>query len=191
MHPDAGQRLPSALPFHDALRAIAGVDYLASSILGHASDGTEASAGAATTPTLSEPAVDRAQRRRKFPRAPYITPCRVLRDGFPALDGRSEDISAGGLLLLLPQSLVSSSMESADPNHSGALPKSDEIVRVRFALPTSGVVVEQQAHVRWVRDARGRAALGLEFLEAAPEVFESISKYVAIISGAPSVAVAD
>lgn len=181
LQPDAKLRLPSAQAFHDALLALSGADPRSSPILGPIWDGSEQAGPSTSSPTLSEPAVARGQSRRRFVRAPYITPCRVLRTGFPALDGRSEDISEGGLLLLLPQSLA-----SGDPSSSPSLPKGGELVRVRFSLPTTGVVVEREAYVRWARDARGRAALGLEFSEPDSEVSESIATYVSIISGEPS-----
>lgn len=181
LQPDSKLRLPSAQSFHDALLALSGADPRSSPILGPIWDGSEQGAASPSSPTLSEPAVARGQSRRKFPRAPYITPCRVVRPGFPALDGRSEDISEGGLLLLLPQSVT-----GVDTAASPTLPSGGELVRVRFSLPTTGVVVEQEAYVRWARDSRGRAAMGLEFSEPTPEVSQSIATYVSIISGEPN-----
>ncbi|HXK17457.1 MAG TPA: protein kinase, partial [Polyangiaceae bacterium] len=58
--------------------------------------------------------------RRRFPRAPYVTPVRIYY-GSSVLDGRSEDVSVGGLLVLAPQAF-----EQA------------EQVKVRFALPMTG-----------------------------------------------------
>ena len=40
--------------------------------------------------------------RRRFARAPYVTPVRI-RHGETVLDGRSEDVSVGGLLVLARQ----------------------------------------------------------------------------------------
>lgn len=115
--------------------------------------------------------------RRRFVRAPYTAPCRVVRKNGNPIDGRIEDISKGGLLVVLKA--ASSSAELPQFDASG------EEVSVRFALPTSGLVVAQRASVRWVKDARGRAAIGVEFVELAPETEKAIDAYVSYM--APSV----
>src|SRR5262249_44943243 len=67
-----------------------------------------------------------AQARRKHPRVPFVTPVRlVLRDG-GTIDGRSEDISEGGLLVVV----------------NGATPGDHGRVNVRFALPLTGRIVQ-------------------------------------------------
>ncbi|HYO97600.1 MAG TPA: serine/threonine-protein kinase [Polyangiaceae bacterium] len=105
--------------------------------------------------------------RRRFPRAPYVTPVRILRSEHEPIDGRSEDISVGGLLAVL-----------SAPCHA------DEVVRVRFALPTSGRLVEIAATTKWVRMARGTEAVGLQFITVPPEVLSSVEQYVQEMGGA-------
>ncbi|MBL8742262.1 MAG: PilZ domain-containing protein, partial [Myxococcales bacterium] len=111
--------------------------------------------------------------RRRHQRAPYIAPCRVVRADGSNIDGRSEDISEGGLLLVLPQSLQNRDVARGSDGV--------ESVRVRFALPTTGVVATVAGFVRWVKDGKGRAALGIEFDGAAPEVIASIATYVKLV----------
>ncbi len=118
--------------------------------------------------------------RRKHPRAPYITPCRVLFEDGHHVDGRSEDISVGGLLV------VASSERAADS--ATATPRerrSEERVTLRFSLPTTGAIVNLPGTVRWLTDGRGRSALGVEFIDPPPATHMAISRYVEII-GQPS-----
>jgi serine/threonine-protein kinase len=131
-------------------------------------------AGRATT-LLGPPPLPRAetpaeQQRRRAKRAPYNTPVQLVLPGGRTLDGRTEDISEGGLLVL----------SHAD---CGA----DQQVAVRFALPIEGRVISVEAHVRWVRAASGQhapgiRAIGLEFGEASPAVRASIAQYVALMA---------
>ncbi|MEO6573049.1 MAG: serine/threonine-protein kinase, partial [Polyangiaceae bacterium] len=114
-----------------------------------------------------------ANQRRRWPRAPYATPVRVLLANGGALDGRNEDISEGGMLLLSREDCTQG-----------------ELVKVRFALPMEGRVVTCPTIVRWVRAARpddpeSPRAIGLEFVDLAPEVRASIGRYVELI-GDPS-----
>jgi uncharacterized protein (TIGR02266 family) len=110
-----------------------------------------------------------AGQRRRFPRAPYATPVRILLANGGTLDGRNEDISEGGMLLL-----------------SREVCAEGEVVNVRFALPMEGHVVTCPAVVRWLRaarpeDAESPRAIGLEFVDLAPEVRVSIARYVELI----------
>ncbi|RLB53069.1 MAG: hypothetical protein DRI90_21560, partial [Deltaproteobacteria bacterium] len=74
--------------------------------------------------------------RRAAPRASYLTPVRVHRaGGVAAVDGSTEDISEGGMLLLGPCAL-----------------EDEEQVQVRFALPISGQVITVNAVARWRRE---------------------------------------
>lgn len=102
---------------------------------------------------------------RRYPRAPYITPVRMVRGVGAAIDGRSEDLSEGGLLVL------------ADSGCDEA-----EVVHVRFALPISGVIVTVKAQTRWIRNARHARATGLEFIDLAPDAREAIVRYVSLMS---------
>lgn len=99
--------------------------------------------------------------QRRHPRAPYVTPVRVLFPSGATLDGRSEDISLGGLLAIL----------------AGSCAAGDR-VRVRFAVPITHRIAEIEATTRWVRTARGREAVGLEFGKLPRDVRDAIERYV-------------
>jgi serine/threonine protein kinase len=109
-----------------------------------------------------------AEQRRRFPRAAYATPVQISHEK-GTIDGRSEDISEGGMLVVC-----------RDPCEAGGL------ATVRFALPIEGRVVSCQAHVRWVRGVRpnepdGPRAIGLAFVDATEEMGASISRYVSLM----------
>ncbi len=103
--------------------------------------------------------------RRRFPRAPYVTPVRIVHDQV-VLDGRSEDVSVGGLLVLAPQAF-----EQA------------QLVKVRFALPMTGRVIEIGATARWVKAAGVRGAVGLQFSSLPADAHEVIDRYVTMMGG--------
>jgi serine/threonine protein kinase len=130
----------------------------------------EAALASALASMASEAAPFDASRRRHV-RAPYITPVR-LDDGTQALDGRTEDLSANGLMVMLP-----------------TMPRSDVRVNVRFALPTTGEYVTSQAVIRWSRVKRERTrlgcAVGLEFVALDPHVRAAIQKFVRIVGTEP------
>ncbi len=107
--------------------------------------------------------------RREAVRAPYLTPLRLVRDGVDPLAGRCEDISHGGMLVLT----------------STALPQG-ETLDVQFALPGTAALVSERMVVRWNRTARqGACVVGLQFVEAQPEVKESIERYVRVFGESP------
>ncbi|HEY8431650.1 MAG TPA: PilZ domain-containing protein, partial [Sandaracinaceae bacterium] len=90
---------------------------------------------------------------------------RVRRSNGTAIDGRTEDISEGGLLVLLDAEL-----EPREP------------VLVRFALPASGRMVSVPAQARWARESRASTrAVGLAFVDAGEKVLEDIRAYVAYL----------
>jgi serine/threonine-protein kinase len=124
-----------------------------------------ASAASAAPAVPAMPALPPDQRRR-FARAPYVTPVRILRSNDRAIDGRSEDVSVGGLLVVI-----------------GTPCAADEIVKVRFALPATGKIVELTARTKWVRNTRGTDAVGLEFTSVPPEVLSTIESYVTEMGG--------
>ena len=95
-----------------------------------------------------------------------MTPTRILRSNGVTLDGRSEDISVGGLLVLAPQAFAE-----------------EERVSVRFALPITGKLLEVSAIARWVKKARGTGAVGLEFSALSPDQLAVIENYVAAMGG--------
>jgi c-di-GMP-binding flagellar brake protein YcgR len=103
--------------------------------------------------------------RRRFPRAPYVTPVRIIH-GQTLLEGRSEDVSVGGLLVLAPQAF-----EQA------------QLVKVRFALPMTGRVIEIDATARWVKAAGVRGAVGLQFASLPADAHEVIDRYVTMMGG--------
>jgi hypothetical protein len=57
-------------------------------------------------------------------------------------------------------------------------------VRVRFALPILGKIAEVEATTRWIRTARGKDAVGLEFRAITTEARDAISRYVTAMGGA-------
>jgi serine/threonine protein kinase len=103
--------------------------------------------------------------RRRFPRAPYVTPVRIIH-GETVLEGRSEDLSVGGLLVLAPQAFEQAAL-----------------VRVRFALPMTGRVIEIGATARWVKAARATGAVGLQFSALPADAHEVIERYVTMMGG--------
>jgi c-di-GMP-binding flagellar brake protein YcgR len=116
----------------------------------------------------SQPESEAKPDNRRFDRASYLTPVRILRDGGENVDGQCEDLSEGGMLVI-----------AADVLADG------ERVNIRFALPVSGKIVTTQAIARWLRGAReGRGAMGLEFVELTPEVRRGIVGYVRHFRGA-------
>jgi serine/threonine protein kinase len=109
-----------------------------------------------------------AQRRRS-PRAGYSTPVQIQLQSGASIDGRSEDISEGGMLIIC-----------RDMAEAGG------IATVRFALPIEGKIVACQGHVRWVRAARpdepqGPRAIGLEFIDLPSSMRASITRYVGLM----------
>lgn len=161
LHPVAAFRFPSARSLLDALDA-SGLCRTPTNFLGDpaaAAVDQRRNSGELSIPAPS--AADVA--RRRSVRAYYQTPLRVMgpRGGF--IDGRSEDISTGGLLVI-----------AADAYEVG------QRVMVRFALPTTGNVVQCAAVVGWSRQQsaqHGRAAFGLEFVDAPAAMTEAIERY--------------
>jgi hypothetical protein len=122
-------------------------------------------------PTGSEPPAASEERRRTT-RAPYVAPVRVVLGGL-VIDGRSEDISAEGLLVVV-RGVAPAGCRRGAP------------VRVRFPLPLNGLVADTSASVRWVRAlgrdrTRGLFAMGLELLGASPAMRGSIDRYVELM----------
>lgn len=126
----------------------------------------EAQAGQAAqnaAPSLT----DTASRRRQFKRAPYVTPVRVLMDKNTTSDGRTEDISEGGLLMVM------------DGGNCG----DGQRVRVRMVVPVSGRVVELEGTTKWIIRGRAQRAVGLEFIDLPDEVRGAIRSYVTLMTG--------
>jgi serine/threonine-protein kinase len=108
------------------------------------------------------------QRRRQFVRAPYVTPIRIVLGDNQICDGRSEDISEGGVLILADTGVAA-----------------NQRVKVRLPLPTSGRVVILDATTKWYKTSRTQRAIGIEFLNAPEEVRAEIRAYAALMTGAP------
>lgn len=136
----------------------------------HARDKTqllEASPRARDRVSGKPPSVGSDQRR--FARAAYRTPVRIEVPGVGAVDGRSEDISGGGLLVV----------------SRGGLDAGTEVT-VRFALPIDGRVVAEPAVIKWSRAARsdessGLCAIGVELRSASAETMRQIERYVGLM----------
>ena len=125
---------------------------------------------AAATPTAPQAANSNESRRAA--RAPYCTPVAILTPDGKRWEGRNEDISAGGMLLV-----------------SNAQCVAGQKLRVRFATPVDGRLVTCTADVRWVRDARagdqsGLRAIGLSFTDATPQMVASIESFVEFMTDA-------
>ena len=104
---------------------------------------------------------DLGPRVRKFTRVPYVTRVQIFEGEQTPLEGRCEDISIGGVLVV-----------TARGCHPGAS------VSIRLALPITGEVTAIAATVRWARPARGRNAIGLEFFNMPKDALALIETYV-------------
>jgi hypothetical protein len=105
-------------------------------------------------------------RRRLLARAPYVTMASVLREGQGPIDGKIEDISEGGVLMV--------ASEQCTP---GA------VLRLRFALPISGRIIEIPSLVCWSRTTRGTRATGFEFKGMPQAAIGEIQQYVTLMGG--------
>ena len=119
------------------------------------------------TKTTPAPAPPEGASRRRAVRAPYMTPVRIDFAG-GSFDGRTEDLSEGGALVMLPDTLANGTQ-----------------VQVRFALPMTGELLKAGAVVRWSkrRDLATRApcAVGVEFTNLEPRVRLAIAQFVRIV----------
>lgn len=101
--------------------------------------------------------------RRRFARAPFVTPVLIMLPDGTSTHGKSEDVSEGGLLVIT---------EGMCPNGVEAT--------IRFMTPLDGRVVELKAGTRWVKSARGKAAIGLEFVRLPEGLRQEIAEYVTL-----------
>jgi serine/threonine protein kinase len=100
--------------------------------------------------------------RRTHPRAGYVTPVRVRRPDGNAVDGRAEDISESGMLIL-----------------ANAPASAHEHVLVRFALPSSNKMISLECEIRWTREVRPSThAFGVRFVDPGDKVTQDIAAYV-------------
>jgi serine/threonine protein kinase len=160
---DPSDRFATARAFAEALAAV--IPQLAppASLLGLRPRSRPPDAAEFRVRTAEPPA---PVQRRRFARAPYVTPVRIYRKDAPPVDGRSEDISVGGLLVLTPQAC-----------------NQEERVQVRFALPLTGRVIAVAALARWAKTGRGTEAIGLEFVSLPPDVHELLQRFVTKLGG--------
>jgi len=103
--------------------------------------------------------------RERAVRAPYQTTVRLKDDRGETFEGRSEDISEGGIFVI-----------AAAPVEKGSR------IDVRFALPVTGTVASFPAQVRWVVErAPNKVALGLAFLAIDDGSHRLIREYVTAV----------
>ncbi|HEX4339806.1 MAG TPA: serine/threonine-protein kinase [Polyangiaceae bacterium] len=106
--------------------------------------------------------------RRAVARAPYVTLATLHRDSTSnPIDARIEDISEGGVLLVASEACAQG-----------------DVVRLRFATPMSGRMIEVPAIARWSRSSRGTRATGLEFQNLSEPTRAEIRQYVALMGNA-------
>ncbi|HEY3818517.1 MAG TPA: serine/threonine-protein kinase [Polyangiaceae bacterium] len=104
--------------------------------------------------------------RRQFVRAPYVTPV-LLISATGETEGRSEEISEEGMLVITPLSFPLGSP-----------------IQMRFASPMTGEMIELDGSVRWTREGRGRSAIGLEFAYVPPLLRGAVAQYIAMVPAA-------
>ena len=119
-------------------------------------------------PEIRPPA--KVEELRRHRRAPYRTPVRVEVTGVGAIDGRSEDVSETGLLIVTRGKIA-----------QGAT------VTVRFALPIDGKVVSETGIVRWTRGPKSSEsneplAIGVELTSPNEESTCQIARYVSFMA---------
>lgn len=103
--------------------------------------------------------------RERAVRAPYQTTVRLKDERGETFEGRSEDISEGGIFVI-----------AAAPVEKGSR------IDVRFALPVTGTVASFPAQVRWVVErAPNKVALGLAFLAIDDGSHRLIREYVTAV----------
>jgi c-di-GMP-binding flagellar brake protein YcgR len=106
--------------------------------------------------------------RRRLARAPYVTLATLHRDANSnPVDARIEDISEGGVLLVASEACAQG-----------------DVVRLRFATPMSGRMIEVPAVARWSRSSRGTRATGLEFQDLTETTRAEIKQYVELMGPA-------
>jgi len=104
--------------------------------------------------------------KRAHPRVSYVTAARVRRPNGDSLDGRTENISEGGILVL----------------GAGKIELGDAVL-VRLALPTSGKIASEPGTIRWIRAGGDKSAFGVEFDDATPRTVADIRAYVELMGG--------
>ena len=101
--------------------------------------------------------------RRLFVRAPYVTPVLLVSPTGSEVEGRSEEISEEGMLVITPLSFPLGTP-----------------FQMRFASPMTGEMIALDGSVRWTREGRGRSAVGLEFAYVPPVLRGVVAQYIAL-----------
>lgn len=146
---DPAGRFPSARAFYEALVA-------AHTEERRISERETAQQVAATADAVS---------RRAHARAAYVAPLRVTTPNGGDVDGRTEDVAEGGVLLISQQPFVQG-----------------DRVMVRIPLPMTGRLETIPAVVRWAKPGRLRHATGLAFDEMSDRARDEIRQYIEICS---------
>jgi eukaryotic-like serine/threonine-protein kinase len=102
--------------------------------------------------------------RRMHIRAPYVTPVLLFSPTGSEIHARSEEISEEGMLVLTPL----------------AFPLGSPL-KLRFASPVTGEMISIESSVRWLREARGRSAMGVEFMNVPPVLRRVVADYIAML----------
>ena len=114
------------------------------------------------------PTSEKAPLRRHFVRGPFVTPVHLSSPN-GEMHARCEEISEEGMLVLAP----------------AALPLGAPVT-LTFATPTTGDIVTVTATVRWLREGRGKNALGVEFREVPRGLRSAVAEYIAMLPAAPA-----
>jgi serine/threonine protein kinase len=128
-------------------------------------DAAEADIGLGRAGDTLPPPPSSVENVRGFARAVYGAPVELW-VGDTIIQGQSEDLSEGGLLIIA----------------NGIVEPGTDLV-LRFPLPASGTIVACSARIQWVREREtGRSAMGVELVDLESAVREAIADYVGTAS---------
>ena len=97
---------------------------------------------------------------RRYPRSAYRTPVRVTGMVIDSSDGRVEDISAGGMFVVVKVNIPVNAQ-----------------VSLKFALPIDGRIVTEMGIVKWSRSG-DVSGVGIELISPGAETVRQIARYV-------------
>ncbi|MBI5536258.1 MAG: protein kinase [Deltaproteobacteria bacterium] len=160
---DREARFPDVAALAGALAALGG-QAACTSLLGPSPASLRPRADAASREQITATQTPDFKQRRRFARQPFVTPIRMVTSAGVTYDGRSEDISEGGMLVLIDRAC-----EGTQP------------AELKFAMPMSGRIVKVQVTTRWVKGSRGKAAAGLEFNALPEDLRKEIAEYTAVM----------
>lgn len=157
--PRPEERFDNGLAFARALALATGWPEGTTQLLGDATPGFQGEFDRVSRIPDNARAMPHVQ--RLFERMAYVTMTELTYDG-TTVDGRSEDISLGGMLV----------------RTAGAIPAQAK-VRVKFDLPRVGRTVTVGATIRWCREARdGGHANGVQFVDLPNDCRKAILDFV-------------